>query len=46
MMRALIIAVAAALAAGSAQAQMSLRPTLALGDPLIPDHPSTRPLRR
>jgi hypothetical protein len=45
MMHALIIAVAV-LAAGSAQAQMSLRPTLPLGYPLIPDHPSAPSLRR
>jgi hypothetical protein len=44
MMRALIIAVAV-LVAGSAQAQLSLRPTLALGYPLIPEHPSAPPPR-
>ena len=40
MMRALIIAVAVPVA-GSAQAQLSLRPTLALGNPLIGAHPKT-----
>jgi len=45
MTRTLIIVIAV-LVASSAQAQLSLRPTLALGNPLIPDHPSARPLRR
>jgi hypothetical protein len=42
MMRAPNIAVAV-LVAVSAQAQLSRRPTLALGYPLIPEHPNAPP---